>query len=353
MIAIPLVGKDPEKIKELPSPEDLKYKILIKGKRGDTSGFEENLEEDEELENVGKSKPIPSTKVEKELGDLVYLPTVGFKDFKSVRKVAWEMISLGEVKVSKLSDKFSDELVKFNKNQLCRVYPKGSRVDSSNYNPITAWNVGCQLVALNYQTEGDSMFLQGGKFIENGRCGYVLKPHWMRRRDNDVPDKSPNSTATPPNQRHSNSHSISSNSPSSEIWNPRNPMRISSSYIEQLIVNVYSARQLPKVSYVGVLTNPIVDPYVKVSIHGVPLDTQEKVTSSYHDNGFNPYWNEEMVFNLTMSELAVLVIRIENKDKLGAGKIGHYSSKLIIFCVIRSMILTFLCSSNSLYKTRL
>ena len=33
--------------------------------------------------------------------------------------------------------------------------PKGTRVDSSNYMPQLFWNVGCQLVALNFQTLGE------------------------------------------------------------------------------------------------------------------------------------------------------------------------------------------------------
>ena len=37
---------------------------------------------------------------------------------------------------------------------LSRVYPGGQRIDSSNYNPVPFWNVGCQMVALNYQTPG-------------------------------------------------------------------------------------------------------------------------------------------------------------------------------------------------------
>ncbi len=32
------------------------------------------------------------------------------------------------------------------------------------------------LVALNYQTPGRSMQLNQGLFMDNGRCGYVLKP---------------------------------------------------------------------------------------------------------------------------------------------------------------------------------
>lgn len=44
---------------------------------------------------------------------------------------------------------------RYNKQQLSRIYPKGTRVDSSNYMPQLFWNVGCQLVALNFQTLGE------------------------------------------------------------------------------------------------------------------------------------------------------------------------------------------------------
>lgn len=57
----------------------------------------------------------------------------------------------------------------YNKNQLSRVYPKGSRMDSSNYDPMPMWNCGCQMVSLNYQTPDRSMQLNEGRFMRNGR----------------------------------------------------------------------------------------------------------------------------------------------------------------------------------------
>ena len=53
--------------------------------------------------------------------------------------------------------------------QLSRVYPKGSRVDSSNYDPQPMWNAGSQMVALNFQTADKPMQLNEGKFLQNGR----------------------------------------------------------------------------------------------------------------------------------------------------------------------------------------
>mmetsp|Transcript_2052 Transcript_2052/g.6104 ORF Transcript_2052/g.6104 Transcript_2052/m.6104 type:complete len:551 (-) Transcript_2052:36-1688(-) len=65
---------------------------------------------------------------------------------------------------------------------LARVYPAGHRVDSSNYDPSAAWAVGCQLVALNAQAteDDDGLYANYGKFLANGRAGYVLKPSYLR-----------------------------------------------------------------------------------------------------------------------------------------------------------------------------
>ena len=55
----------------------------------------------------------------------------------------------------------------------------GTRIQSSNYNPIMYWNVGAQMVALNYQTRDNNWKINMGMFQQNGGCGYVLK---VRRR---------------------------------------------------------------------------------------------------------------------------------------------------------------------------
>ena len=56
---------------------------------------------------------------------------------------------------------------------------KYSRVDSANYNPLPMWNVGSQMTALNFQTGDKPMQLNQAKFIQNGACGYVLRPEYM------------------------------------------------------------------------------------------------------------------------------------------------------------------------------
>ena len=40
--------------------------------------------------------------------------------------------------------------------------------------------MGAQLVSLNYQTPDKPMHLNAGRFLDNGACGYVLKPPCLR-----------------------------------------------------------------------------------------------------------------------------------------------------------------------------
>jgi len=48
-------------------------------------------------------------------------------------------------------------------------------------------------VALNFQTAGEGMDLNDGLFSQNGGCGYVLKPSFMREKeerfDPEMPQK--------------------------------------------------------------------------------------------------------------------------------------------------------------------
>ena len=46
------------------------------------------------------------------------------------------------------------EMLACTERQFIRTYPHGTRIDSSNYDPIPLWNHGIQIVALNVQTPG-------------------------------------------------------------------------------------------------------------------------------------------------------------------------------------------------------
>ena len=72
----------------------------------------------------------------------------------------WEMSSFPETRVEKyINKKYSKQFVKYHRKQISRVYPKGSRIDSSNYDPTMMWCSGAQLLALNYQTPGKNSYM--------------------------------------------------------------------------------------------------------------------------------------------------------------------------------------------------
>ena len=120
------------------------------------------------------------------------------------------MSSLSELQLEKYS---KGTLIDYCKDLFLRTYPKGTRflysvhpiqvstlalcnpyfrVDSSNYNPNLAWEVGAQMVALNYQTAGKMMYVSFRRsfksatfhfqspaavslFTTAGRCGCHLQ----------------------------------------------------------------------------------------------------------------------------------------------------------------------------------
>ncbi|XP_078385995.1 1-phosphatidylinositol 4,5-bisphosphate phosphodiesterase delta-3-like [Cetorhinus maximus] len=284
LVTAPIDGKV---VNELPSPEKLKGKILIKGKKFDGSGpmlDQEEAPEDYEEENVNdgdKSRKEVVKELSKELSDLVvYCKAVRFCSFQdsSNKACACELSSFSENKAKKLICESGITFVCYNALQLSRIYPTGSRIDSSNYNPQEMWNAGCQLVALNFQKPGLEMDLNKGKFRQNGRSGYILKPSFMRNR--------------------------------SIQFDPSRPVPGSGLNKTQLIIDIITAQQLPKV-HKG-KKNSIVDPLVRVEVYGVPDDNATQKTSHVENNGFNPVWNEVLRFTISVPELALIRFVVED-----------------------------------------
>ena len=60
--------------------------------------------------------------------------------------------SIGESKVTELLHKNEKIIIDYTKKSFIRTYPKGTRVDSSNYDPWPGLIIGAQVVALNFQT---------------------------------------------------------------------------------------------------------------------------------------------------------------------------------------------------------
>lgn len=86
---------------------------------------------------------------------LVY--TVGVK-YRGINKKevyrSEEMFSLSENMANKMLKVGMIDLIKHTRDHLVRIYPKGTRVRSTNYQPHRYWSAGAQLVAINWQTVG-------------------------------------------------------------------------------------------------------------------------------------------------------------------------------------------------------
>lgn len=83
-------------------------------------------------------------------------------------------ISLDEKRLWDAQDKLSDLIREYNSHAFTRVYPKGTRIGSSNYTPTLAHSLGCQIVALNWQHHDAALAVNEARFLSNGGCGYVL-----------------------------------------------------------------------------------------------------------------------------------------------------------------------------------
>nr|XP_033787632.1 1-phosphatidylinositol 4,5-bisphosphate phosphodiesterase delta-1 isoform X2 [Geotrypetes seraphini] len=298
LLSVPLDGK----ITSFPSPEELKGKILMKGKKsntleesvaghvqnsteaGDVSEEDEAAEmEDEAVKDKVKNKSGSSkVKLAKELSDIViYCKSVHFRDFNYAQdhQAFYEMSSFTEGKALKLAQESGSNFICHNVRHLSRIYPAGWRTDSSNYNPLDMWNVGCQIVALNFQTPCTEMDIYQGLFQDNGFCGYVLKPEFLLDNKSQFNPKSIKEGVW---------------------WTPK-----------KLHVMVISGQQLPKVNK---SKNSIIDPLVTVEIHGVARDNDRKQTNVVNNNGFNPMWNSKFTFDVDVPALALVRFVVEDYD---------------------------------------
>lgn len=88
---------------------------------------------------------------------LVY--TVGVKCRGLNKKETYSpehVFSLSENTANKLLKDSMMDLIKHTQNHVVRIYPKGVRIKSTNYDPHRYWSAGAQLVSLNWQTCGNS-----------------------------------------------------------------------------------------------------------------------------------------------------------------------------------------------------
>ncbi|PNJ57806.1 1-phosphatidylinositol 4,5-bisphosphate phosphodiesterase gamma-1 isoform X2 [Pongo pygmaeus] len=218
-------------------------------------------------------------KIALELSELVvYCRPVPFDEEKigTERACYRDMSSFPETKAEKYVNKVKGKkFLQYNRLQLSRIYPKGQRLDSSNYDPLPMWICGSQLVALNFQTPDKPMQMNQALFMTGRHCGYVLQPSTMRDEAFDPFDKS--------------------------SLRGLEPCAIS--------VEVLGARHLPKNG------RGIVCPFVEIEVAGAEYDSTKQKTEFVVDNGLNPVWPAKPFhFQIINPEFAFLRFVVYEED---------------------------------------
>uniref|UniRef100_A0A8C9V8S7 Phosphoinositide phospholipase C n=1 Tax=Scleropages formosus TaxID=113540 RepID=A0A8C9V8S7_SCLFO len=157
-------------------------------------------------------------------------------DYKEIRSFVENKAPLSDSKVR--------DFLRYNRKALSRIYPKGQRVDSSNYDPLPLWICGCHMVALNFQTADKFMQVNNALFSLNGGTGYVLQPEMMR----------------------------------SDGFNPK----ILTTFCFSL--QAIAARHLPKSDH------SIKSLFVEIEVFGLYIKNRNFQTTICKDNGLNPVW---------------------------------------------------------------
>uniref|UniRef100_A0A672G1F3 1-phosphatidylinositol 4,5-bisphosphate phosphodiesterase gamma n=1 Tax=Salarias fasciatus TaxID=181472 RepID=A0A672G1F3_SALFA len=218
-------------------------------------------------------------KIAVELSELVvYCRPVPFNEDKigTERACYRDMSSFPETKAEKFATRGRGKrFLQYNRRQLSRVYPRGQRLDSSNYDPMPMWLCGSQLVALNFQTPDKPMQLNQALFLLGGGSGFVPQPDVMRDDAFDPFDKD----TLPPRP-----------APSA-------------------LLQVLGARHLPKNG------RSIVCPFVEVEICGADYDCCKCKTDVVADNGLNPVWvQKQFVFDIHNPTFSFLRFTVYEED---------------------------------------
>ena len=307
-----LAGDGPALLpRTLPSPEKMKRKVFIKNKRaaqdqiaskagaadddgGDggakqVRGFGAEIEAMEivvdgelvtETEQEFTDRKSRNKTIAPELSAIVnYVWPIHFKGFEKAREMncCYHMSSFNEKKAARFAAGQPEEFTDYCKSQIARIYPMGTRVNSTNYNPQIYWNVGAQLVALNFQTMGTApLQINEGKFMVNRRCGYQLKPLTMR-------DTTKN-------------------------FNPFASVPIPGIVAMDIKVEVLAAH------FLGSSGNP----QLRMQLVGLPHDTSKVVKSKAFRGDGEPVWTEDNVLEVSQVILPeIAILRISLVDTAG------------------------------------
>ncbi|GLU18857.1 hypothetical protein SLE2022_351340 [Rubroshorea leprosula] len=344
-----------EYLKEFPSPEELKYKIIIstkppkqyhkvisikeernnskKGrgwwhlplpltfltslKRGSGASQKEplNLAVDQEDEDKidGDTSESSQDDEDNDASDPGFIPSKApeykhliaihagkpkgeLKDALKVEPDQVKRLSLSEQKLEKVTASHGTDVVRFTQKNVLRIFPKGTRFNSSNYNPLIGWMHGAQMVAFNMQGYGKYLWWMQGMFRSNGGCGYLKKPELLM---NVGPD--------------------------GQVFDPKAELKVQ----KTLKVKVYMGDGWHldfKQTHFDSYSPP--DFFTRVGIEGVPAD-KKKFKTKIKEDKWSPVWDEEFTFELTVPELALLRVEVLDYDMSETNDFGGQTCLLV------------------------
>jgi Phosphatidylinositol-specific phospholipase C, X domain/Phosphatidylinositol-specific phospholipase C, Y domain len=194
---------------QLPSPLDLKRKILIKVKYSPPKAEPEEhpapvpdrlqtpqssqesdttlttttsrATSDDETTKLAQKQPNakPSKIIEALSRMGIYTRSCHFKALQqSEAAIPTHVFSLSESSLMEVHKSDPAGLFNHNKNFFMRAFPKGTRISSSNLDPAIFWRQGVQMVALNWQKMDAGIMLNEAMFSDT--CGWMLKPDRYR-----------------------------------------------------------------------------------------------------------------------------------------------------------------------------
>ncbi|KAE8714835.1 Phosphoinositide phospholipase C 6 [Hibiscus syriacus] len=288
---------------EFPSPESLKYRIVVSTKP--PKEYLESRSKDSDDENSPKFTNEPEgSESEEEVEDLKSVqagvceyrrlitiragkPKGGLKEALKVDADKVRRVSMSEQQLEKAAGSHGLDVVRFTQKNILRVYPKGTRFTSSNYKPTIGWMHGAQMVAFNIQGYGKHLWAMHGMFRANGGCGYVRKPEHLTR-------------------------------PSDQLIDPKTKFPVT----KTLKVKIYTGdgwRLDFSHTHFDAYSPP--DFYTKIYIVGVPADEAKRKTKVIEDD-WVPVWDEAFTFPLTLPELALLRVEVWEYDMHGKDNFG-------------------------------
>ncbi|WZY90724.1 hypothetical protein YC2023_047459 [Brassica napus] len=260
----------PSSEEETPEKEEIQtLESMLSYDDYETKSDSDQQEEEEEASE--EQKPVYKRLITIHAGK----PKGSVKEEMKVAVDKVRRLSLSEQELDRTCSSNSQDVVRFTQKNLLRIYPKGTRINSSNYKPLIGWTHGAQMIAFNMQGYGKSLWMMHGMFRANGGCGYVKKPNFLMKKGFHE-----------------------------EVFDPR----------KKLPVKVYMGdgwRLDFSHTHFDAYSPP--DFYTKMFIVGVPADNAKRKTKIIEDNWY-PIWDEEFSFPLTVPELALLRIEVREYD---------------------------------------